>query len=332
MIRARSLASMLVLAMFAPAAPAAAGTVGIEDWASGKVLHYVAAPGEFNELSIMLQGGRFTIQDGTGGQRDTLAVTAKPPCEHDTTPQPSPGLIDAYCPPDGVTTLAVELSDANDAATIGGVAPTDVPAVVDGGDGADRVHGGPQGDHLHGGPGNDTLTGAGGRDVLWGGEGDDTLAVGDGAPDRVSCGAGFDVVTADLIDTAADDCELVEIGPGQPQRIELRVPAAPPLAGIAAHGLRASLTCPGTCSARSSLLIAAGRSSGARAAGLGASRVVGTGRASRRGGGRLSVVTRLRPGALRRLRRLGRPRLTLRLTVQVGDAATTIVQRAIRPR
>jgi hypothetical protein len=44
------------------AATANAGTVGID----GDALHYEAAPGEFNELYITLQSGRFTIQDGTG--------------------------------------------------------------------------------------------------------------------------------------------------------------------------------------------------------------------------------------------------------------------------
>ena len=35
--------------------------VGRNEW----VLVYTAAPGEFNDLSIMLQGGLFTVQDGT---------------------------------------------------------------------------------------------------------------------------------------------------------------------------------------------------------------------------------------------------------------------------
>ena len=191
------------------AGTAVAGTVGID----GDTLRYDAAPGEFNQLAIMLQSGRFTIQDGYSQTRDTLFVTALAPCVRDTTPQPDPGMTDAYCPPDGVTRIAVALGDQSDEASIGGITATDYPAAIDGGDGADRIFGGPQADVVHGGAGSDTLTGGGGRDVLSGDDGDDSINAADGLPDQITCGPGFDAVTADPLDTVADDCEVLN---GQP--------------------------------------------------------------------------------------------------------------------
>ena len=218
-MRPTALVLVALTASLLAADTAVAGTVGIE----GDTLHYVAAPGEFNALTIMLQGDRFTIQDGSTGNRDTLYVTAQPPCYRDATPLPDPGLIDAYCPPAGVNRIAVELGDQNDYAGIGGMTPTDFPATIDGGDGADTIYGGPQADVIHGGPGNDTLQGNAGRDVLSGDEGDDTINAADGWPDQVTCGPGFDTVTADSLDTVADDCELLN---GQP--LPPPPPPAPP--------------------------------------------------------------------------------------------------------
>ena len=94
----------LTASLFA-AGTAVAGTVGID----GDTLRYDAAPGEFNQLAIMLQSGRFTIQDGYSQTRDTLFVTALAPCVRDTTPQPDPGMTDAYCPP-RVTRIAYGLA------------------------------------------------------------------------------------------------------------------------------------------------------------------------------------------------------------------------------
>src|SRR5438552_19037267 len=103
-MRARAVAMATSTALLLATGTAAAGTVGI----AGDTLRYDAKPGEFNELNVMLQGGEFTIQDGTSGTRDTLFVTARPPCRHDDTPQPSPGLMDAYCPPQGVERIAID--------------------------------------------------------------------------------------------------------------------------------------------------------------------------------------------------------------------------------
>jgi hypothetical protein len=74
-------------------------------------------------------------------------------------------------------------------------------------------------DTILGRAGNDRLAGARGADFLNGGPGRDTIDAGtgndrvsteyDGARDRVTCGRGIDVVTADTVDAVSADCELV---------------------------------------------------------------------------------------------------------------------------
>lgn len=84
---------------------------------------------------------------------------------------------------------------------------------------ADRLTGTRSSDRIDGREGNDTLRGLGGADLLIGGAGRDELDGGRGddripahadeSRDRVRCGAGRDVVTADLFDVVATDCETV---------------------------------------------------------------------------------------------------------------------------
>jgi hypothetical protein len=91
--------------------------------------------------------------------------------------------------------------------------------IVTGTPGNDRLLGTPRADVLRGLAGNDRLTAAPGSDFLQGGLGRDTHDAGpgndlvstsyDGARDVVRCGAGVDVVNADLTDRVARDCELV---------------------------------------------------------------------------------------------------------------------------
>jgi Ca2+-binding RTX toxin-like protein len=320
------------IAALGAAVPASAATVGIEDGESGKVLRYVAEPGEWNELYIMLQSGRFTIQDGTSGTRDTLFVAAEPPCVRDATPLSIPMLIDAYCPPDGVSAIAVDVADGNDYVSVGAMLGTDFPSTIAAGAGADRVSGGPQGDDVRGDADNDTLSGNNGRDLLSGGEGDDLIEAADVFPDRVSCGPGYDQVVADLIDVAAEDCELVAIGAGQPAVIVMRVQEAPTLIGVSRSGLRSRVNCPAACEVKSELLIASRSATAALAGARRRSRLVGRGRASRSAPGILGVRTRLLSGAARRLRRLGRPPLTLRTTVTSGGTNVTVLQGRVRLR
>lgn len=91
--------------------------------------------------------------------------------------------------------------------------------VVQGTPGNDRLTGTARADVLRGLAGNDALLALGGTDFLDGGTGRDTHDAGpgndlvaasyDGARDVVRCGAGVDVVNADLVDAVARDCELV---------------------------------------------------------------------------------------------------------------------------
>ena len=90
---------------------------------------------------------------------------------------------------------------------------------IEGTDGPDRLTGTPGADTLAGLAGNDRIDGLGGvdfldggpgRDAISGGAGGDGVSVeGDGATDTVRCGPGSDLVTADLTDAVAVDCETL---------------------------------------------------------------------------------------------------------------------------
>jgi hypothetical protein len=92
-------------------------------------------------------------------------------------------------------------------------------ATIQGTDGADRLRGTRGADAIYGRGGADLLEGLAGPDLLNGGSGRDTLAGGAGADrlsahadesaDGVRCGSGRDVVTAELHDVVAADCEVV---------------------------------------------------------------------------------------------------------------------------
>jgi Ca2+-binding RTX toxin-like protein len=75
--------------------------------------------------------------------------------------------------------------------------------------GRDVLSGANGDDHLIGGYDNDRLTGGTGRDRFSGGFGNDRIGARDGERDKITCGKGFDRVTADRIDRIASDCESV---------------------------------------------------------------------------------------------------------------------------
>jgi Ca2+-binding RTX toxin-like protein len=90
--------------------------------------------------------------------------------------------------------------------------------------GADTIRGRGGNDRIEGGGGPDVLNGGTGRDTVLGQAGADRIALhADGARDAATCGAGLDVVNAELQDVVADDCEIVTrqlsrdpfTGPGQ---------------------------------------------------------------------------------------------------------------------
>lgn len=92
-------------------------------------------------------------------------------------------------------------------------------ATVTGTPGADVLKGTVRADVLDGRGGKDTISGLTGADVLIGGPGRDTIdggkgddripAHGDLTRDRIVCGAGRDIVTADPADVVATGCEVV---------------------------------------------------------------------------------------------------------------------------
>ena len=91
--------------------------------------------------------------------------------------------------------------------------------ILSGGDGSDRVEGGGGDDEVGGSGGSDGIFGNRGSDHLVGGSGNDALTSKEGGSsgpaegDRVTCGSGFDNVTADLPDKVEADCEEVDQSP-----------------------------------------------------------------------------------------------------------------------
>jgi hypothetical protein len=85
-------------------------------------------------------------------------------------------------------------------------------ATVRGTSAADLLVGTPFADRIEGRAGNDVIQGRAGRDVVEAGPGADLVTSHyDGAADRVRCGLGLDVVTADRTDAVAADCETVSV-------------------------------------------------------------------------------------------------------------------------
>jgi Tol biopolymer transport system component len=84
------------------------------------------------------------------------------------------------------------------------------PDFAFGGGGTDRIYGGLGNDLLSGGDGGDRLYGGAGRDTIKAGGGPDRIWARDGVSDRVSCGAGKDVVVADSLDLVDGNCESVQ--------------------------------------------------------------------------------------------------------------------------
>jgi hypothetical protein len=106
-----------------------------------------------------------------------------------------------------LASAALVLTGTATAKTIVGTARGDT---LSGTSRADTILGRAGNDRITGGRGADFLSGGPGRDVLAAGGGNDRISVEyDGARDRVTCGRGRDVVTADAIDVVGSDCELV---------------------------------------------------------------------------------------------------------------------------
>jgi hypothetical protein len=127
--------SLLGLSAFVGVAQASELSLVEDPDAGGTVADYVAGPGEVNNfVTLGIQGGRFTIQDGSGA----VAITAIAPC---TTGQPG-GFAEprfASCPVDDLVYIRASLGDAADWGSGSSAGVQQFPVVISGGDGPDVV-------------------------------------------------------------------------------------------------------------------------------------------------------------------------------------------------
>jgi hypothetical protein len=184
MLKRALLLSLAGLA-FAPAAHAGSFQV------SGPTVIYTASPGDVDQIAALQTPTtiRFTRFGGAG-------IGPGPGCTFVGNDFNS---ID--CTKNGVTSVVLNLGDADDVASI---APDLTLPVI-----------------LNGGDGNDGLFGGGGLDVFDGGAGDDDVVSRDGRAEQVNCGAGHDTAISDDADTRIS-CEEVE---GDADGDGVRVPA-----------------------------------------------------------------------------------------------------------
>ena len=161
-------------------------------------LHYLAAPGAVNTVTLVVQNGRVVLTDSSA---------PLPPCA------PIQGMLrpDANTvsfPAAAVQSVRVALGDLNDSLNAAGFTR---PLSVTGGGGNDTIVGGDGSDFLHGNDGDDTLWGGGGTDEICGGNGNDSLT-GDAGDDELTGDAGDDFITVALTPSlcgGADDDQIV---------------------------------------------------------------------------------------------------------------------------
>jgi hypothetical protein len=140
-------------------------------------MHYRAAGGERNEVSLSSDGGGILVHDQgaaiEAGRSCTSVDMHTVRCVHE---------------PDSVSSIVyLDLGDLDDRSDT----PLGFAAIVDAGPGDDVLHG----SRLSGGDGDDVLAGTDSADFLGGGAGDDTLSAGPG-DDTVGGGPGTDALMA----------------------------------------------------------------------------------------------------------------------------------------
>ena len=233
MRRTLLLALLLTLATAAPAA--AHSVMKIENG----TIHYTANDDvSLNDLTVTFanfptgttRGGQPAIRFRDPGSDGGIDGRATDCDEGDLDSEGN--AIEYFCPRSGITTIRVEVGEAQDKITA--QLPLDILALGGGGadtvttgDGNDVVNGGSENDTIRSGNGNDQLVGDVGDDQLFGeggddtlqgalgadtvdaGAGNDTVRVRDGAVDRGTCGEGNDNAQADAGD-ALDACETVD--------------------------------------------------------------------------------------------------------------------------
>lgn len=197
----------LVLALIALVAPAAAQASTAST--DGAAITIVGGP-ESSNITI-----------GTGllgtGIRDAAGIVAGPGCSQSAPDSVSCGSIDAG------RTINADLGDGADTigtlmGTLGTVRGGPGNDELNGDSGANRLYGDAGGDVLFGGNGDDYIDGGSGTDQIYGDSayldagGADTLISRDGERDEVTCGVGFDIVTADTLDALFLECDQVDRG------------------------------------------------------------------------------------------------------------------------
>jgi len=172
-----------LIALLCSAASAAAATVSVED----NVLRIVAAPGEENDLALSadVAASSFYVTDAGA------PLIAGPGC--------TPTDIGVTCVTAADPRVDLKAGDLDDSVAVYGPAP----ALLDGGDGDDR---------LTGGDGDDTILAGAGADFADGGDGDDVVEVRDRLSDSAWCGSGRDSVRAEVLDFLDTACERVNYG------------------------------------------------------------------------------------------------------------------------
>ena len=176
----------------------------------------LALPSVANAASAGLSAGELTV---TGATAETNNVTVSPSAGGltyrvtDLGATVVPGLLCLYVAGDPhsvecanagllITSLSVSVNDGNDRVAVNGSLVST----------------------LSGGSGNDTLTGGTGADTIHGGTGADTIAARDGNTDQIDCGSEVDSVIADIQDTVALDCEIVDRATGVAPVVEAAAP------------------------------------------------------------------------------------------------------------
>jgi Ca2+-binding RTX toxin-like protein len=203
---------------FAAAVPSTAHAVTIVRDGDAYVVR--AAPGEQNVLGMRVDS--FDTTKISFSDRTSNPMSADPALGCEITRNGFGGF--ASCPVlgTGITTARLEAGDGDDELDInpfnlpfsapvtmdGGPGnddvegpTTDLPVIVRGGDGNDRVLGGQGADIADGGAGNDTVDGGDGDDVVTGGAGDDVISGGRTfSTDVMDGGPGNDRVANDWTD------------------------------------------------------------------------------------------------------------------------------------
>ncbi|MGZ6638248.1 MAG: calcium-binding protein [Solirubrobacteraceae bacterium] len=209
------------------AAARLAGWVGVA-LAAGAFLPAVASAASVASYdastgTVTIVGGPENNDITTGGGlymtaiSDSAGIVAGPGCEQSDATTIS-------C--DNYKTINADLGAGND--TIGTNLGPGTMGVVHGGPGDDKIYGdsgdsqiyGDEGnDYIDGGSGNDYIDGGAGHDQIYGdfeylepGDGNDTIVSRDGEQDDVSCGYGWDTVTADQLDRIGSECDQVDRG------------------------------------------------------------------------------------------------------------------------